>query len=328
MGLLISETEIDTCILSEQKTMPQSSERPGFGAYLSKRGKYMLKKKQYPVYLAIPGVTLFSVFFILPFLISFRYSFTNWNFRRADFVGLVNYISILKNPHMSIAFKNTFLFTLVTTVGKVSLGMLLAVLLNRKMRTTNYIRTVFYLPAVINSIAVGIVFTSLMHPSKGLINTVLRNIGLGNFQPKWLTDTSIAMWSICLIEIWKWAGYTMMILLAGMQNISQDYYEAAVMDGASKWQQFWKITFPLLMSSINNVVVLSLIGGLKVFDIVVATTGGGPGYATEVFNTMIYNSYSYQKYGEATAGTIVLAAIIIAITLCTYRTIAKNEVES
>ena len=287
----------------------------------------MLKKKQYPVYLAIPGVALFVIFFILPFLVGFRYSFTNWNFRRADFVGLENYISILKNPNMSIAFKNTFLFTGVTTLGKVSLGMLLAVLLNRKMRTTNYIRTVFYLPAVINSIAVGIVFTSLMHPSKGLINTVLRNIGFDSFQPKWLTDTGIAMWSICLIEIWKWAGYTMMILLAGMQNISQDYYEAAIMDGASKWQQFWKITFPLLMASINNVVVLSLIGGLKVFDIVVATTGGGPGYATEVFNTMIYNSYSYQKYGEATAGTIVLAAIIIVITLCTYRTIAKNEVE-
>lgn len=287
----------------------------------------MLRKKQYPVYFALPGIFLFLLFFIVPFLMGFRYSFTNWNFRRADFVGLENYVSILKNPNMSIAFKNTFLFTIVTTAGKMSIGMLLAVLLNRKLKTTNYLRTVFYMPAVVNSIAVGIVFTSLMHPSKGLINTALRAAGLTGFQPKWLTDTGIAMLSICFIEIWKWSGYTMMILLAGMQNISKDYYEAALMDGATKWQQFTKITVPLLMASINNVVVLSIIGGLKVFDIVVATTGGGPGYATEVFNTMIYNSYSYQKYGEATAGTTLLAVMILIITLCTYRTIAKNEVE-
>ena len=287
----------------------------------------MLRKKQYPVYFALPGIFLFLLFFIVPFLMGFRYSFTNWNFRRADFVGLENYVSILKNPNMSIAFKNTFLFTIVTTAGKVSIGMLLAVLLNRQLKTTNYLRTVFYMPAVVNSIAVGIVFTSLMHPSKGLINTALRAAGLTGFQPKWLTDTGIAMLSICFIEIWKWSGYTMMILLAGMQNISKDYYEAALMDGANKWQQFTKITVPLLMASINNVVVLSIIGGLKVFDIVVATTGGGPGYATEVFNTMIYNSYSYQKYGEATAGTTLLAVMILIITLCTYRTIAKNEVE-
>ena len=180
---------------------------------------------------------------------------------------------------------------------------------------------------MVNSIAIGIVFTSLMHPSKGLINTVIRGLGMTGFQPKWLTDTRIAMLSICAIEIWKWSGYTMMILLAGMQNISRDYYEAAIVDGATKWQQFRNITLPLLMASVNNVVVLSIIGGLKVFDIVVATTGGGPGYTTEVFNTMIYNSYSYQKYGEATAGTTLLAVIILVITLCTYQTIAKNEVE-
>ncbi len=287
----------------------------------------MLRKKQYPVWFVLPGVLLFLLLFIFPFLIGFRYSFTNWNFKRADFVGLENYLSILRNPNMSIAFKNTFLFTIITTAGKVSIGMLLAVFLNRKLKTTNYLRTVFYLPAVINSIAVGIVFTSLMHPSKGLINTALRTVGLTEFQPKWLTDTDIAMFSICAIEIWKWSGYTMMILLAGMQNISKDYYEAAIMDGATRWQQFSRITLPLLMASINNVVVLSIIGGLKVFDIVVATTGGGPGYATEVFNTMIYNSYSYQKYGEATAGTTLLAAVILVITLSAYQTIARKEVE-
>lgn len=287
----------------------------------------MLKKKQYPLYLTLPGLLLFTVFFIVPFVVGLYYSFTNWNFKRADFVGLDNYINILNKPNMSIAFKNTFLFTIVTTIGKVSIGMVLALFLNRKMKLTNYLRTVFYSPAVINSIAVGIVFTSLMHPSKGLINSLLEVVGLGALQQNWLTNTSIAMLSICFIEIWKWSGYTMMILLAGMQNISKDYYEAAVVDGASSWKQFTDITIPLLMPSINNVVVLSVIGGLKVFDIVVSTTGGGPGYATEVFNTVIYNSFSYQMYGEAAAGTTVLAAIILVITLLTYNIIASKEVE-
>ena len=287
----------------------------------------MLRKKQYPVYFILPGIFLFVMFFIVPFLVGFRYSFTNWNFKRADFIGLENYISILKNPNMSIAFKNTFLFTIVTTVGKVSIGMLLAVLLNRKLKTTNYLRTVFYLPAVVNSIAVGIVFTSLMHPSKGLINTALRTIGLTGFQPKWLTDTSIAMLSICFIEIWKWSGYTMMILLAGMQNISKDYYEAAIMDGATKWQQFKKITFPLLMASINNVVVLSIIGGLKVFDIVYVLTNGGPGHATEVLTTYAFQLYSRGQYGMSSALNTVLLVITAIIGVFIVKTLSKQEVQ-
>lgn len=113
-----------------------------------------------------------------------------------------------------------------------------------------------------------------------------------------------------------------------MQNISSDYYEAAVIDGASGFQKFRYITFPLLLPSINNVVVLSIIGGLKVFDVVISTTGGGPGYATEVLNTLIYRSYSYQRYGQATAGTTILAVIVLIVTLFTYNTISKREVEA
>lgn len=286
-----------------------------------------IKKKQYPYYFIFPGITIFILFFIFPFFIGLRYSFTNWDFQKADFIGLENYINILKKENMNIAFKNTFFFTVVTTLGKVMFGLVLAVFLNQAMRTTKYLRTVFYLPAVINSVAVGIVFTSILHPSKGILNNFFGAVGLKFLQLKWLTDPDIAMLSICIIEIWKWSGYTMMILLAGMQNISKDYYEAARVDGASPWARFRYITFPLLLPSINNVTVLSIIGGLKVFDIVVATTGGGPGYTTQVFNTVIYRSYSYQMYGEATAGTTLLAGIILVITLLTYRTIARKEVE-
>lgn len=286
-----------------------------------------MRKKSYPIRFTIPGIVLFSVFIIVPFLVSVYYSFTNWNFQKADFIGWDNYIEIMTDENMNIAFKNTFIFTIVTTIGKVLFGMLLAVFLNRVSKVVRVLRTVFYLPAVINSIAVGIVFKSIFHPGKGILNNTLAMIGLGSLRQNWLTDTGIAMYSICGVEIWKWTGYTMMILLAGMQNISQDYYEAAIIDGATSWQCFRHITLPLLVPSINNVVIFSLIGGLKVFDIVVTLTNGGPGYATQVFNTVIYHSYSYQLYGQATAGTTILSLIVLVITLLTYNIISSKEVD-
>ncbi len=287
----------------------------------------ILRKKNYPLGFLVPGLVVFIVFFILPFFVAIGYSFTNWNFSRADFIGLENYKNILTNPDMNIAFKNTFLFTLITSAGKIILGMILALFLNQQFRMTNSLRTIFYLPAVVNMVAIGIVFTALMHPSRGLFNTALKSLGMGGLAKNWLTDPGIAIFSICAIEIWKWSGYTMMILLAGMQNISPDYYEASEIDGAGFWQKFWKITFPLIMPSFNNALVLNIIGGLKVFDLVVATTGGGPGSTTQVFNTMIYKSYSYNMQGQASAGTVILAVIVLAITLSTYGIIVKKEVE-
>lgn len=285
------------------------------------------KKRNYPVYFLIPGILIFSLFFLCPFFVGFGYSFTNWDFIKADFVGLKNYISILTDPTMNVAFKNTFLFAIVTTVGKVGLGLLLAVFLTRKFFLTNYLRTIFYLPAVINTIAIGITFTAMMHPTKGLINHFLNAVGLGSLAQSWLADPKIAMLSICFIEIWKWTGYTMMILLAGMQNISEDYYEAAKIDGATGWQKFRYVTLPLLKPSLNNAIILSIIGGLKVFDIVLATTGGGPGVTTQVFNSIIYRSYSYNMQGQASAGTIILAAIVLVITLAMNKIILGKEVE-
>jgi len=283
------------------------------------------KRKIYPLWFLVPGLLAFCLFFILPFFIAIGYSFTNWNFRQADFVGLRNYINIMTDSKMNIAFKNTFLFTIVTTAGKMILGLLFAVFLNRKFALTNYLRTTFYLPAVVNTVAVGIIFTALMHPSKGLINQVIGLIGIAPIN--WLTNKSIAIFSVCAVEIWKWTGYTMMILLAGMQNVSNDYYEAAEIDGASGWQKFWNITFPLIRPSFNNTLILNIIGGLKVFDIVLAMTNGGPGVSTQVINSVIYRSYSYNMQGEACAGTVVLAVLVLVITLLTYRSITKKEVD-
>lgn len=286
-----------------------------------------LKFRHYSGWFLVPGMIMFLTFFIVPFLMSLFYSFTNWDFVKADFVGLKNYINVITNPEMNIAFKNTFIFTILTTLFKTIFGLALAVFVNGKLKTKNYIRGAFFMPVVLNTVSVGIVFTALMHPTKGLINRGLRAIGLDVLALDWLTDKGLAIYSVCAVEIWKWTGFTMVLLIAGLQMISTEYYEAASIDGANRWQQFKNITLPLLRPSLVNSIVLSIIGGLKVFDTVLATTGGGPGSATQVFNTVIFKSFAFNMQGEAVAGNIVLSILIMLIVLPTYKIIAGEEVE-
>lgn len=235
----------------------------------------MNKNKRYPALFMAPGVLIYGVFFILPVLIGVWYSFTNWNFTRADFVGLMNYKNIISDPSIKRALLNTIIFTVVTTVGKVGLGLALAVFLNRKLHLRNYLRGISFFPAIISTVAVGIVFTAILHPY-GLLNQFFRALGLDFMAKNWLTDTKLALLSVCGVEIWKWSGFNMVIILAGLQAVPPEYQEAATIDGANAWQRFWRVTFPLILPAFNNAFVNSLIGGLKVFDIIVATTNGGP----------------------------------------------------
>lgn len=290
----------------------------------------ILKKKRYTYWLALPGIAVFVIFFIVPsivgaFLSLFR--MLGYDMSNAVFVGFENYKNAFILPTMRTAILNSFIFALITTVFKVLFGLGLAVLLNQKIRSSNILRTIFFTPAVINSVAVGLIFTSLMHPSNGLINKALTMAGLGGAAQQWLGNPKIAIYAVSMIEIWKWSGFTMVIFLSGMQSISSDYYEAAVIDGASALQKFKKITFPLLLPSFNNALIINLVGGLKVFDLVQATTKGGPGTATEVFSTLMYKSFGSGRFGEGCAVCILLAAIIAVIAIPVYTFIAKREVE-
>lgn len=228
---------------------------------------------------------------------------------------------------MNIAIKNSFIFAAITTVLKVTLGMILAVFLNNKLKTTNFLRTVFFLPAVLSSVAVGLIFTAMMHPTKGVINIVLKNIGLGVLAQNWLTDPHLAIFSVAFIEVWKWTGFTMVILLAGLQSIPTSYYEVADIDGATAWKKFRYITFPLILPAFTNALVVNLIGGLKAFDVVQSVTKGGPGTATQVFGTLVFKSFGSGRYGEGCAASIILCVTILLIVLPVYRFLNKREVE-
>lgn len=288
-----------------------------------------MQKKYYSYTMAIPSVVLWAVFFALPTIMGIAFSFVNirgLDFSTMTFAGMRHYIDVLTTKSMSIAIKNSFIFAFLTSFFKVGLGLLLAVFLNRKLRTTNFMRTVFFLPAVLSSVAVGLIFTAMMHPTRGMINTVLQTIGLGALCQKWLTDINIAIYSVSFVEVWKWTGFTMVILLAGMQTIDKSYYEATDLDGATGWQKFLYVTFPLIMPAFTNAVVVNLIGGLKAFDIVQSITKGGPGTATEVFGTLVYRSFGGGRYGEGCAASIILSIIVLVIVFPIYRFLTSKEV--
>ena len=282
-------------------------------------------KSPYAYYLMLPALLVYALLFVLPALSGLLLSFFNvksFKLSTITFAGLENYATVLRNPY----FKYTLLFAVVTTLGKVIFGMALALLVNQRFHGVNYMRTVFFLPAVLNNVAVGLVFRSMMHPS-GLINQTLSAMGLDMLMHNWLTDAKIAIFSCAFVEIWKWTGYTMVIFLAGLQSIDKTYYEAAQLDGATYWQQLRSVTIPLIMPALNNAVVISVVGGLKVFDIVQSLTNGGPGNATSVFGTLIYSSFSSGSYGRGCAASMILTFFVLLIALPTNRFISRKEVE-
>ena len=286
-------------------------------------------KSPYVYYLMLPALLIYTVLFVIPALSGLVLSFFNvksFDISTFTFAGIENYATVLRNPYFSIAIKNTLLFAAVTTLGKIVFGMALALLVNRRFHGVNYMRTVFFLPAVLNNVAVGLVFRSMMLPS-GLIYRILSMAGLEVLMRNWLTDSKIAIFSCAFVEIWKWTGYTMVIFLAGLQSVDRTYYEAAGLDGANRRQQLRMVTIPLIMPALNNAVVISIVGGLKVFDIVQALTNGGPGNATSVFGTLIFSSFSSGSYGRGCAASIILTVFVLLIVLPANRFISGKEVE-
>lgn len=287
----------------------------------------MYKKQIYRTWFILPALIIYIVLFIVPVLTGIGYSFTNWNSLSdtVKFVGLRNYIDIF-NPDNAylLAIGNTLLFSVATTLGKIGIGLVLALFFNRKFRTQQVMRGVYFMPFAISSLIIGIIFTSILAP-QGLLNSILRGVGLDAIARGWLTNKATAMWSVIAVEIWKSVGLNMVIFLAGLQMIDKEYYEAAQLDGASTLQCFRYITWPFLRPSVVINVILNTIHGLKVFDIVMALTDGGPGNATQVINTFVFKTYGMGAYGMSNALSTFIFLLTTIIALFTLKLIAPKE---
>lgn len=271
--------------------------------------------KHYPIYFLVPAGVLYFVFFILPSLLGIGYSFTDWSTysEEINFVGLDNFNQIFSLEENYLAYiGNTLIFTAVTTVLKTVIGLGLAILLSEGVRRfANIYRLAIYLPAVLPTLVVALIFRSILHPATGAINTFFGAIGLDALALPWLIDPKIALYSVIGVDTWKGVGYITVILLAGLQTIPRDYYEAAEIDGAGFWARLRHVTIPMLMPAIVVITVLNVLYGLRVFDIVYALTNGGPGYATEVIYTEIFKAFSQGQYGLGTALSTVMFVVLL-----------------
>jgi multiple sugar transport system permease protein len=267
----------------------------------------------------LPAMAIFFIFTLLPVVYSLYLSFTNYDvFTRMDWIGLANYQDVLDDELFWRALQNTFAYTALSVPISMAVGLGLAMLLNRKLRGLGFYRTAFYVPVVTSMVAISMIWIQLFDPLYGVVSNALEAVGLGGVD--WLGDPNLAMPSIIVVSVWKVIGWNMLIYLAGLQGIPDYLNEAAAIDGASRWQTFWKITLPLLKPTTFFIFVTSVIGAFQVFDIAYVMTGGGPANATLTLVQYIYNNaFKALDMGLAAAASFILFAIIMAVTLVSMR---------
>ena len=288
-----------------------------------------LRSKIYPMWIALPGALVFTVFFVVPIIIEFFYSFTNWNLDRMDspqFIGLRNFINLFQDEVFARSIFNTLLFAFTTTLFKTVTGLLIALVVVKHFRGNSIFRTLFYLPCVLSCMIVGLLFTGILKQD-GLVNNLLASAGMGQLARDWLGSYGTAMFWIIFIEVWMWAGFSMFLFISGLNAISGEYYESAQLDGASPWQQFCHITLPLLAPSFTVVTTLNITGGLKVFDLVYSLTGGGPGFDTQVLSTYTYRAFGMGLLGKSSASALLLSVGIVIITFLLNRLLKSREID-
>lgn len=283
----------------------------------------MYNKKIYKTYFALPAVIIYTLLFIVPVILNFVYSFTNWNAIRmtsevAKFVGWDNYVEIFQNKELLSVIGRTLVFALVTTVFKNIIGFLLALGLNEGLKTRNVLRAVFFLPAMLSPLIIGLIFGSIFMKN-GFANQLLTALGMENAARAWLTTKGTALPTTMFVEIWRQVGFNMVIYLAGLQLIDKSYYEAAAVDGANKRQSLFYITLPHMLPSLIINLLLALSQGLKAFDIVFVLTGGGPNGATELINTLVFNEFGKKLYGRSAAYGVILFIITAVAGLLVLR---------
>jgi raffinose/stachyose/melibiose transport system permease protein len=274
-----------------------------------KRRRYT--HKLYPHWFLLPGAAIYAALFIIPSFASFYFAFTRWTFFDVEFIGFENFITFFNDPQLSKAFVNTLIYGALTSVLKVVLGLGLGMLFTSDILARGYLRAVVFFPVLVSTVGVGITFQALLDPFDGVVNNVLAIFGIDG--PGWLTNPSLVLYSIIGIDVWKGVGLAALIYMAGLVSIPREYYEAAKVDGASAWANFRYITLPLVRPATTTVVILSLIGGLRSFEIIWATTGGGPGFSSDVLASVIFKQYAAGFYGLSTAGNVVLFVTVAAI---------------
>lgn len=263
--------------------------------------------------MVLPALALFIIFVIYPLFEGAWISLHQWDgLSEMKWIGLDNYKFVFRDKVFWKSIRNTFQFAIGVTIIKNIAGLALAVLLNKKIIGRTFFRASVFMPVTISFIVIGILWSWIFNPTFGLLNSILSSLHLDFLIQGWLSDPKIALWSVMWVDIWKWTGFHMVLFLAGMQSIPEDLYEAASIDGASRWKSFLHITIPMLSAVTTVSVLMSFIGAfVSNYDVVYVMTGGGPFHATEVALTWIVSTtFRFASVGKANAMSILLFLLV------------------
>lgn len=279
------------------------------------KNKIKIKKETPYFIMGLPAVIVFVTFFILPLIFTIRYSFYNWTNFSPDitFNGLDNYKKIFSDSSIFQGIKNSLVYAFFTVLLQNVISLPVAVVLNTKLRGRNFFRALYFCPAVLSTLVVGYLWKYILSASDfGFVNQILRGLGLQSVN--FLGSGSLALGSIIFTQVWQWFGWSMVIYLGNLQSISEDLYEAASIDGASTLRKFWHITIPGLAPAIKINLVTGMISGLKVFDVVLAMTNGGPAHKTDIILLMMFAKFSDGNYGYASAFGIIFLIVSMLLS--------------
>lgn len=289
--------------------------------------KRMTKENWTGLAFIAPALILLFVFLFIPFFMTVGYSFTNYNILKPgkmEFVGIKNFIRLTQDTVFLKSIVNTFVFVLMVVPLQVCLALLLALMVNRKMKGMAVFRLAFFAPTVLSLVVVSILWTYIYNPNNGLLNSLLGSVGLGPY--KFLNDPKTAMLCIVILSAWQGCGFQMMIFLSGLQDIPQYLYEAAAVDGATKWHQFWHITLPGLK---NITVFISLSIVVSAFQLIIQPmmmTAGGPQNSTMTIVYEIYQTgFKYNKMGYGSAMALVFTVMVLILTLIQNKITNKSN---
>lgn len=288
---------------------------------MSSKKKKELKKNLTGYSFILPNFIGYAIFIFIPVCFSLVLSLMKWDGSSApmEFVGFDNFVRLASDTTFLISLKNTFYYAIFTVPLTLVSALLIAVLLNSKIKGIVAFRTAFFFPYIASLVAVGAVWNMLFQPEFGPVNQILKFLGVAN-PPGWCASTDWAMVVIIIVSVWKYMGYYMIVYLAALQGIPADLYEAASIDGATSWEKLRKITIPMLKPTTFFVTIMLTIQCFKVFDLIYVMTQGGPGRSTNVLVNHIYNTAFVDfNFGYASASAMVLFAIVLIITIIQFK---------
>lgn len=270
----------------------------------------------------LPGTALYLLLFVYPSVTGLYYSLTDWDGLSPSyrFVGLDNYAVLSEHIVFRKSLVNNLKFMLAVVLLQFLVSLLLSLQLSRNSRINVALRSLYFVPTVISSVAVGFIWTFIYDPTLGLLNSFLDGVGLADLSQNWLGDPNLAIFSLAFVQAWAHIGQMVILFVAGLQSIPAELVEAARLDGATRWTLFRRVTWPLLAPAATIVAAYTTIQSFKAFDLIFTMTGGGPNYATEILSTFIYSAaFTNYTYGLASAASMFFLALICLITFLQFR---------